>query len=290
MHFGRVKLTSAENSAPNEAVQFTKLAGNVGQTIGAQVHFFPTVGSTMDIARDFAAKSAPVGTVIIADHQTKGRGRKGRIWQDAPAADLALSVILRPTAQSAELLFIMAALAIADCITATLPPPVRLRKKFKWPNDVLIANRKIAGVIVETTQSGPAHLATGTDEVPTNLIAIVGIGLNVNMDSTHALIRTQSATSLRLINGGDRLARADVLEKLLRALDKWHTALQNGKNIVPNWSKHLIDIGKAVEVVRDGDLVHFGKVAGVDDLGRLLIRNAESEVFTATAEEVHIIR
>ena len=134
--------------------------------VGKQIAYYPLVSSTQDAAKAAASQDAPEGAVFIADAQTAGRGRFGRSWYASPGDNLLISILLHPTHAMHSKLSIAASLATLDAIAAT----TGLLARLKWPNDVLIDYKKVAGVLVEGVFEGEALQA-----------GIVGVGLNVNM-------------------------------------------------------------------------------------------------------------
>lgn len=175
--------------------------------LGRPHRHLPSVGSTQAEAADWAASGARTGALVTADHQITGRGRLGREWADEPGRDLALSLVLRPAlrAEHLGLVPLAAGLAVADALST------RVRDvALKWPNDVLVGGRKIAGILAET-----AWRTCGSGgQSPTVLL---GIGLNVNRRAFPANL-SDRATSLFLASGADH-DRADVLADLLLALE-----------------------------------------------------------------------
>ena len=163
-----------------------------------------TVDSTQTVAFTLAAEGAPHGTAVVADTQQQGRGRHGRIWRDAPGQCLLLSVLLRPTTAPAALpaLSLVAAVAVADA----LEQAAGLSPRLKWPNDVLVEGRKIAGILLESR--------FGADPV-----VVIGIGLNLGRYAVPDDMR-EHATSVALA-GGRWLDRETALNAVLRSLHDW---------------------------------------------------------------------
>jgi BirA family transcriptional regulator, biotin operon repressor / biotin---[acetyl-CoA-carboxylase] ligase len=160
--------------------------------IGCTVHRYGSVTSTNDIAREMAAKGAPEGTVVVASEQTRGRGSRGRVWVSPAGVNLMLSVILRPEItpdRLGELAFV-AGVAVAG----TLRERFGLDARIKWPNDVRVGGKKIAGMIVEAAKGA----------------AVLGIGLNVNWTELPEEI-ADTATSLAI-----ELGKPVDLEALLK--------------------------------------------------------------------------
>ena len=171
------------------------------------------VGSTQAEAALWAASGAPTGALVTADHQTQGRGRLGRAWADEPGRDLALSLVLRPALgpEHLGLVPLAGALAVADATDAAasgavVPSPESV---LKWPNDVLLGGKKVAGVLAETrwTACGGGHRPT----------VLLGVGVNVNREAFPPDLAVR-ATSLRLATGTAH-DRADLLASLLLALE-----------------------------------------------------------------------
>jgi BirA family biotin operon repressor/biotin-[acetyl-CoA-carboxylase] ligase len=214
------------------------------------VHHYYQLGSTNDEARRLADAGAPHGTTVHADQQTAGRGRLSRRWF-SPPGNLYLSIVLRldlPPRRQVELGFI-AALAVADAVDALLPRHVRAA--LKWPNDVLVRDGKIAGILVE--QAGEA--------------LILGIGLNV--------LYAPSGVSYQVstIVGCGGLATVDgTREKLLQALASWLAVWQQHgfAPIRTAWLARAHPPGSALSV-RLADSFVTGRFAGIDSDGALLL-------------------
>ncbi|MEL6615689.1 MAG: biotin--[acetyl-CoA-carboxylase] ligase, partial [Bacteroidota bacterium] len=171
--------------------------------LGRPHRHLPSVGSTQAEAAEWAASGAKSGALVTADHQTTGRGRLGREWADEPGRDLALSLVLRPSlpADRLGLVPLAAGLAVVDALDS------RVREvALKWPNDVLVAGRKIAGVLAETTW----RTCGSGGQSPTVLL---GIGVNVNRRAFPDALADR-ATSLVLASG-DEHDRAALLADLL---------------------------------------------------------------------------
>ena len=173
------------------------------QRFGNKIFTFDTIDSTNNCARALAGCWADEGTVIIAEQQTAGKGRLGRVWQANPNENLTFSIILRPTAnpEQVNLLPLYVAVAVAQAIERT----TSLKVECKWPNDLLVNNRKVAGILLE-----------GSVKDNTLEYVVVGIGVNVNQVAfAHDL--EGKATSLRL-EGGKEVDRLLLFRELLSSL------------------------------------------------------------------------
>lgn len=235
--------------------------------IAPVIHRFDSLTSTNDVARDMADRGEPAGTVVVARSQTAGRGRRGRTWLDESGKSLTMSVILRPQLPAGRLgeLAFVASMAVADYLAsdyAVIP-------QLKWPNDVLVRDKKIAGILIEAAPSA----------------AICGIGLNVNQSSFAAEIRA-IATSLRLETGStyDVATIAEPLASSLMEVSEAHLA-SGFEEILARWRKYMWGIGKqaTVETV-DGPV--RGVIADVDSYGALLLRDDAGRIHSAHAGEL----
>jgi BirA family transcriptional regulator, biotin operon repressor / biotin---[acetyl-CoA-carboxylase] ligase len=218
------------------------------------VRHYPSIGSTNDEAMRLANEGAAHGTVVHADQQSSGRGRRSRRWS-SPPGNLYLSVILRlnlPPARMVEIGFV-AALAVADAVDALLPR--QMHATLKWPNDVLVNNGKIAGILLE--QTGDA--------------LIVGIGLNV-LQAPDGI--SYNAATIVACGG---LATVDgTRAKLLAALGDWLTIWQQDgfAPIRTAWLARAHPVGKVLSVQLADRLVS-GEFAGIDIDGALLLGTSE---------------
>lgn len=229
------------------------------RVVGRRIEYFEEVGSTNSEALRLALEDAPEGTVVMADAQSRGRGRLDRTWESPPSKNLYLSVLLRPDipAVSSSLIPLMTGVAVAEVVSQYCPGRVRL----KWPNDVLVGGKKICGMLTEMRTRG--------DRVQ---FVIVGIGLNVNMarlDFPRELRET--ATSLR-IETECEAQRLDAAVRLFEQTERWYRIfLQGGSaSIRETWLRYADIVGRRVEVVF-GNAVQRGTVSGLDASGALLL-------------------
>lgn len=237
------------------------------EVVGCVVEYRAEVASTMDVARAAARDGVADGWAIVADVQTTGRGRFGRRWVTPPGVSIAVSVVLRPNERERCWLSPLAALAAARAIEAEIGLPAAL----KWPNDVLVNDRKVGGVLVE---------ADGDS-------AIVGIGINVNLDPA-AHVETAGASSLSA-EAGAPVSRLAVLRRLLQEMDGLWLRLRRGDAIGAEWAARLQTLGQAVEV-KTGSVVVVGVAEAVDEVGALLVRDATGHRHRFLAGEVTMRR
>jgi BirA family biotin operon repressor/biotin-[acetyl-CoA-carboxylase] ligase len=237
--------------------------------IGKDILHYPTTSSTMDAAKQVIREGAPEGTVIIADHQTAGRGRLGREWFSLPNSNILLSIILYPKLEQLPRLTIAACLAVAQSIEKV----TGLEPTVKWPNDILIAGKKVSGILIESDAHG--------DRVN---YAIVGIALNINLDPATIPEISETATSLNQILGGG-VSRREMLIALLGEFETLYSALRRDEPIDREWRLRLETLGKNISI-RCGDDVQEGVAEGVDEDGNLLLRHSDGRLMTIAAGDV----
>ena len=214
-------------------------------------------GDPLDLLRDLAEPRLlpdPASGVVVADTQTAGRGRRGRTWYDAPGDSLLVSIVMRPRLAVPDLpkLSLAAAVAVAEAITVT----AGLCARLKWPNDVLVNGRKLAGILLES-------------RIVTEPIVVAGIGINLRQ-RTFPDALADTATSVDL-EGGRAVGREALLEAVLEAFDRWRIWLE-GEGFTPlraRWLALADTIGRAVTV---GE--HAGVAVDLADDGALVLRQA----------------
>ncbi|HVW81732.1 MAG TPA: biotin--[acetyl-CoA-carboxylase] ligase [Mycobacteriales bacterium] len=215
-----------------------------------------TVSTNADLARE-ARSGAPEGLVLVAEHQTSGRGRLDRQWESPPRAGLTFSALLRPSLDLAQLslLPLIAGLATVEAVSAVCG----IETMLKWPNDVLVDGRKLAGLLVE--------LAGGA--------AVIGIGINVSTREDELPI--ERATSIALAGGvTDREPLLkEVLRSLARRYESWRWS-GDAASVMPTYRERCETIGAEVALeLPGGDVVH-GTAVDVDDTGRLVVADPET--------------
>lgn len=226
--------------------------------IGRRVLVYPRLGSTNDEAKRLAEAGEPEGTLVIADEQTAGRGRLQRTWWAPPGTALLMSLIFRPNLApyQAQRLTMFCSLAICDAITRT----TGLEPAVKWPNDVLLCGRKVCGILTELGIEGP-RLA----------YAVVGMGINVNVDFGEAGDLAHTATSLAQ-ELGHEVSRLELLRAILVGIDERYARLRAGENPHAEWAARLATLGQRVVVTTPTEQWR-GVAVGVDDDGALFLRD-----------------
>ncbi len=240
-----------------------------GSLIGCRIHYRRLTGSTMDDARALARAGEPEGAVIIAEEQNMGRGRFNRVWVSPPGLNLYFTVLLRPRPAQLPYMNMAAALAIFD----TAARFARLRPAVKWPNDVRVGGKKLAGILIENEFDGDrlAH-------------SLVGIGLNVNLDVSEHPEIADTATSLRS-EAGRQFNRSDALRCVLKNLDAWYARVKSGQSLTEDWAATLETIGKRVQL-RWREQTLEGLAESVDEQGNLTLLQPDGDRITVVAGEV----
>lgn len=244
-------------------------AGLDTAVVGREVRSYRQVGSTMDLARAAAQSGAPDGRVIVADEQTAGRGRLNRQWVAPPGSSLLTTTLLRPRPEIAAKLTIIAALAVCEAIEEVTGLTVRL----KWPNDALINGKKVCGILIEAESDADGPL-----------VALVGIGLNVNFDPANLTEAVFPPTTLSHELGRD-VDRLPLLRALLRRLDALLAAAARGVPVHEQWQRRLDTLGQRVRVTVGADVME-GLAEGVGPNGELLVRRSDGTLTTVVAGDV----
>ena len=244
------------------------------QTLGRIVHVKTQTTSTNDDAKQLARDGALEGTVVVAEQQHQGRGRQGRSFASPAGVGIYMSLLLRPRIELSRLpqLTLLAAVATAEAIAEVSDLPVEL----KWPNDVMIYNKKAGGILTESVFQA--------DLSP---VAIVGIGLNVNtaLEQFPAELRPQ-VTSLALA-AGHFVPRQRLIAALLARLEPlYHTFQQQGLTpILPRWLHYGRIAGKPVRCSTEHG-VEEGVALGLDEDGALLVQGRDNPRLRIVSGEV----
>ena len=228
------------------------------------MEWFARLDSTNRHVRDAARAGAADGLVVVADEQTAGRGRRGRTWDAPPGSSLLVSVLLRGAGDPHR-----AVMAAGVALAAAVDDVTGVHAGLKWPNDLVVADRKLAGLLAEA--DGDA--------------LVVGAGCNVNWDAfPDELAATATACNLEAGRPVDRDALLDAF------LDELAAALGRGDAVVDDYRARLATVGRTVRVehVRGDDVV--GSAIGVTDAGALVVRDDAGVEHTVIAADVHHLR
>ncbi|MDI6723519.1 MAG: biotin--[acetyl-CoA-carboxylase] ligase [Methanobacterium sp.] len=236
-----------------------KLKNELNTTyIGKEIHYFREVDSTNEVAKRLAQEGAAEGVVVIAESQKRGRGRRGKPWI-SPLGGAWMSIILRPDTLpiNAPQLTFTAGVAAAD----TIKEEYGLDVGIKWPNDILIENKKVCGILTE--------ISTAIDSID-YIIAGIGIDANVDLDLLPPELR-ENTTSLKNELEKD-ISRMILVRKFLENFEEMYNEFNKGnfRNILNRWRKYSKTIGSKVEV-RTGTKIVKGEAVGVNSEGALIL-------------------
>lgn len=267
-------------SAEDEAALARAAIAARGLPLGAQLVWQDETTSTNDEAKAGARAGAPHGAVWVAEAQSAGRGRQGRSWFGAPGESLMFSVLLRTNAEPRRVppLALACGLAVRDAVSRALGEDAAApsRARVKWPNDVLVDGRKVAGILVESAVQGAR-----VEHV------IVGCGINVHTREFPEEL-SELATSLAIAAGEGRpLSRAEVLADVLEALSRdAELVLHKGlAHLLARLAEHDALFGREVE----GDGIGRGTAQGIDADGRLRVALSDGTVRAVSAGEVRLV-
>lgn len=241
--------------------------------IGRQVIRYQRSGSTNEEAVELAKKGVEEGTVVLAKEQTRGRGRKERYWH-SPEGGLWFSTVLYPDIEpsSAMMVTMCASIAIAQALRRISSVDACI----KWPNDVMVRGKKIAGVLTEM------HASTKGFRY-----VVVGIGINVNNPIPEEL--EDRAVSLKDVCDSE-IDPEELLPCVLKEMDILYRMIAEGRyqEMISMWLDNTDMIGMKVRVTRECDVV-YGQVSGIDEVGRLLV-DVDGEVIRVVTGDVEVIR
>jgi len=285
--------------APSSLLNVEQLQHQLGTIqfgVGKRLVFLPTVNSTNTFAMNLARTGSEEGVVVLTDSQTAGKGRQGRHWVDKPGLHAISSTIMRPFFPP-YLLVMIASLAVIDAIAETC----EVAATIKWPNDILIGTRKVAGILIETSYDTTHHL-----------VAVLGIGVNVNGQITQLVGNpsetqetvqqelhtfTRAATTLEA-ECGHPVSRETFLVHLLRHIETGYLALQreaqtsevaasasSSRLIRERWRRHLSTLGRTIEIRQD-QIILSGVAEDVNENGELLLRSHSGKRVSITWGDV----
>src|SRR4051794_38385595 len=242
----------------------TSLLPVATRRIGRPLWHYETVPSTMPLAHELAASGASDGTALLAEEQAAGRGRRGRAWAAPKGSAILCSLICRPPLRPDDLFLLTAAVSVGLC--TGIERATGLRPRVKWPNDLLLDDRKLAGVLCESrfAGSGLAH-------------AVAGFGLNVTLQAADFpnVPGAVPPTSLALALGRP-VDRLELLRAILEEIDAAYDLLWQGEldRVREDWQSRLAGQGEAIRVETEhGPLL--GDFVGVDRSGALLLRTGD---------------
>jgi len=234
-----------------------------------RIHYFPEIGSTMDAARELAKKGAVEGTIVIAEAQTRGRGRLSREWL-SPGGGIYFTLVLRPRISPAYApkINLMASVAVA----ATIRRLFGLKAELKWPNDVLIEGRKVCGILAEM-------------DAEMDVVNFVNVGIGINANTSIPQFE-KTVTSLKDALGRE-ISRKEFLSALLMEIERQQPLLMKS-DLIQEWKKLSVTLNKDVRIVAPGEVI-IGRAIDIDTTGALIIKERNGSLKKAMAGDcIHL--
>ena len=234
-----------------------------------RIHYFPEIGSTMDVARELAKKGAGEGTIVIAEAQTRGRGRLSREWLSL-GGGIYFTLVLRPgiSPAYAPRINLMASVAVA----ATIKKLFGLKAKLKWPNDVLIDGRKVSGILAEM-------------DAEMDVVNFVNVGIGINANTSIPQFE-KKVTSLKDMLGKE-ISRKEFLSALLVEIERRQPLLMEA-DLLQEWKKLSVTLNKDVRIVAPGEVI-VGRAIDIDTTGALIVEEKNGSLKKAMAGDcIHL--
>lgn len=255
---------------PPPAADYEPFLSHAVLPAGWRVVYEPVVTSTNDLAREAARRDWPERTAFVADFQTLGRGRQGRTWIAPPRTGLLASLLFRGVVQPPQHYTMLASVACCEAIERLLGPEAAI----KWPNDVMVEDKKVAGVLAEASSGSDAGYV------------IVGVGVNANMSPDDLADLPPTASALNHA-AGRPVHRGELLVVLLERLDVWLTLLEGGQAelLWRAWHGRLWGRHQVIRVA-DASGVVEGVVEGALQDGTLLVRRPEGQLLRVISGEI----
>ena len=253
---------------PSNLVAAAVRQGLFTRIVGRRLLYYQELSSTMDEAIELGEGNTEEGAVVVTEIQTAGRGRQGRSWVSQPG-NLLISVLFRPNLETLPFISIIGGVAVARAVRKV----TGLEPRIKWPNDLLIDGRKVAGILAESAIAGD-----------TVWYAVLGVGVNVRLDTDRTEEISTFATSLNAA-AGKEVPREDLLRQFLMDLDSLYLALEQGNSPIAEWQELLSSTGQRLNATWGNDS-YAGVAEGTDSLGNLLLRQDDGSLVTLTAGDV----
>lgn len=238
---------------------------------------YEEISSTNTLLKTLGQQGAPCGTVIVADHQSAGRGRMGRSFLSPRGTGVYLSALIRPQAAPSQIMHLTCAAAVAMC--DAVEAATGIRPGIKWTNDLVIGKQKLGGILTELS------LDPQTQQVD---YAVIGVGINCTQQPHDFDITIQNmATSLHIATG-KAIDRNRLTAEIIRSTHRLNAELLSKKaQVIKQYELDCVTIGQQIQVVQ-GSHIRYGNAIGIDDDGGLIVSYTDGETRTVTSGEVSI--
>ena len=238
--------------------------------------FRAVTGSTNTDAAELAAAGAVHGTLVIADRQQAGRGRRGRVWESPAGENVFMSIVLRPRipAEKAPMLTLVMALALAEGISAISG----VQAGIKWPNDIVIHRHKICGILTEMHMNSDGSIRD----------VVIGVGINVNMQEFPASIRDMAGSLYT--ETGEKYDRNELIASVMEHFEKNYDIFAEAESLAPlkaAYEKRLLNLGQEVRVL-DSTGEYTGRALGITLTGELTVESENGNITEVNAGEVSV--
>ena len=236
--------------------------------------YFDSIDSTNTRAKELALEGAPHGTVLVADHQTGGRGRRGRNFHSPAGSGIYMSVILRPDCPASELMHLTCAAAVALC--DAVENSCAFRPGIKWTNDLVYGHRKLAGILTELGFNSQGLVDW----------AIIGLGINCTQEESQFPEEIRSIAGSLASVSGKTVDRSRVAAAMMEAL--YRLDLAQKETILARYRADCITLGKEISLVRADGAIHHGTALDIDEEGALIVRLDDGSIQIVNSGEVSI--
>ncbi|MGG1313430.1 biotin--[acetyl-CoA-carboxylase] ligase [Cohnella laeviribosi] len=241
---------------------------------GRHLHLFDSVSSTQDVLRELAEEGAPEGTLVIAEQQTQGRGRMGRVWVSPPGKGVWMSLLLRPQVplQATPQLTLLAAVALRRAVSAVVPLDIGI----KWPNDLLVDGKKISGILLESAA-----------EEERLRYVVVGLGISANLEpEDYPEDVASKAVSLKMA-AGRPVDRAELIAVTLKEFEElYELYLRDGfEPIRALWEAHSVNLNRKTTLATPRGPIE-GIPRGLNDMGGLLVELSDGTLMPVYSAEI----
>lgn len=257
-------------SSPDILSESEILSGLSTEVLGKKIYRYDCIGTTNDQARMLAENGAPDGSLVIAETQDRGKGRRGRGFFAPPGSGIWMSLILKPEIPPVEasMITLLGAMAVLDMLES-----YGLSGGIKWPNDLVADKKKITGILTE--------MSAGPDQI--NYI-VLGIGINVNMKDFPEELRA-NAISMAMISG-KTYHRAEVIQRVMKSLEKYYRMFLDSGNLAfmkEKYNERLVHMNKEISV-HEIRRVWKGVSRGINDIGELIVSTDAGDTIVRSGE------
>lgn len=268
-------------SSPDNLRPYEISLGLKTKIIGKDIKYFYTIDSTNDYAKKLASMGCHDGTVIVAESQTCGRGRLGRLWYSGAGKGIWMSVVLKPQIALLDIQIVTLAASVAVCFA--IEEVTGIKTGIKWPNDIILSGKKVCGILTETNS-----------EMELINFLVIGVGINVHQeidDFPDELREKAISLKMHFVNSGNNISlkRSDIIKSFLFKLEQLYNIINAGEKqeIIDQWKKYSITLGKSVKVVRKKH-EYTGTAEDITIDGKLVIRCSDGVVREVISGEVSI--